>query len=316
MRIPRTAKSAVKAALPKPLLILLRSLRSRRRQLERQMEPLVTEEQLCEDLRSAGIQAGDVLMVHSALSKIGNVDGGAETVIRALIAVVSPGGTIAMPCYASGEDVEKGMADARYVDLRTLGSGTGKITEAFRNWPGVLRSSHPFSSMCALGKEASFLLRDHARAPHVCHRDSPVGRLVQLDAKVLGIGVPIGRGFGIAHHLEDTWKEFPLSVHRPPFRVRYINAEGEIVEREVIRFDPAVARTRIDQPDGAWINDQFTKHLTRLGVLRHFTFGNAPSWLIRAGAQHHEVKRLAEKGITMYMTREEFDRRGESLESW
>lgn len=316
MRIPRTAKSAVKAALPTPVLNLLRSLRSKRRQFERQMEPLVSEEQLRKDLRAAGIQGGDVLMVHSALSKVGNVDGGADAVIRALIAVVSPGGTIAMPCYASGEDVEKGMAEARYVDLRTLGSGTGKVTEAFRNWPGVLRSSHPFSSMCALGREADFLLRDHARAPQVCHLDSPVGRLVQLDAKVLGIGVPIGRGFGIAHHLEDTWDRFPLAVHQPPFRVRYIDSKGETIEREVIRFNPAVARTRIDQPDGAWINEQFTKHLTRLGLLQHFNFGNAPSWLIRAGAQHNEVKRLAQKGITMYMTREEFDRRGESLESW
>ena len=39
---------------------------------------------LVKDLNSIGIKKGDTVMVHSSLSSMGNVDGGAETVIEAL----------------------------------------------------------------------------------------------------------------------------------------------------------------------------------------------------------------------------------------
>ena len=40
------------------------------------------------DLRALGVKAGDVLLVHSSLKSMGHVEGGAETVIAALRAVL------------------------------------------------------------------------------------------------------------------------------------------------------------------------------------------------------------------------------------
>jgi aminoglycoside 3-N-acetyltransferase len=48
----------------------------------------VSQSQIAKDLRQLGIKSGDVLMVHSSLSKIGIVDGGADAVIDALIDVI------------------------------------------------------------------------------------------------------------------------------------------------------------------------------------------------------------------------------------
>ena len=54
-------------------------------------------EKITKDLRSLGVKAGDVLLVHSSLSSMGHVEGGAETVIAALRAVLGEEGTLMLP---------------------------------------------------------------------------------------------------------------------------------------------------------------------------------------------------------------------------
>ena len=57
----------------------------------------VTEEQLLHDFRGIGVMPGTSLIVHSSLSAIGWVLGGAPTVIRALARAVGETGNLAMP---------------------------------------------------------------------------------------------------------------------------------------------------------------------------------------------------------------------------
>ncbi len=52
---------------------------------------------LIEEFKKIGLQEGMMLEVHSSLSSFGHVDGGAETVIDALIACVGERGSIFMP---------------------------------------------------------------------------------------------------------------------------------------------------------------------------------------------------------------------------
>ncbi len=55
------------------------------------------------DLLALGVRPGGVLLVHSSLRSLGPLPGGAESVIRALLAVLGPDGTLLMPAlsYAS-----------------------------------------------------------------------------------------------------------------------------------------------------------------------------------------------------------------------
>ena len=55
------------------------------------------------DLRSLGVAAGDLLMVHASLRAIGPVDGGAEGVLEALETAVGPGGTLLMTLGAKDD---------------------------------------------------------------------------------------------------------------------------------------------------------------------------------------------------------------------
>ena len=61
------------------------------------MPSLVTKATVVEGLRRLGLGPGDVVLVHSSLSSLGVVLGGAEAVVDALLEAVSPGGTVMVP---------------------------------------------------------------------------------------------------------------------------------------------------------------------------------------------------------------------------
>ena len=255
-------------------------------------------------------------MVHSSLSRIGNVEGGAEAVIEALLNAVTDDGTVIMPCYNSADSVFRDLKRDELIDLRKSTSATGKISEVFRTWPGVTRSSHPFSSACAWGKMAEYITRDHASDPNVCHTQSPVGRLIELKGRVIGIGIPLAQGLGVAHCLEDTWDGFPFDVHTTPCAVAYIDSQGEKINREVCRYDPKVARTRIDYPEGAWIGKKLTAHLKARAIMKPFRCGHANSWIMEAADLFEELKRLASKNVTMYLTENRLTAQNRDVENW
>ncbi|UCE23714.1 MAG: AAC(3) family N-acetyltransferase [Candidatus Zixiibacteriota bacterium] len=310
----------VKAILPESAIQALRRtsrrLTSPSRRVDRDSLPPILVEDLVMDLKKAGIEPGDVVMVHSSLSRIGNVAGGAPTVIESLQQAVTSEGTVMMPCYNSADEAFRRSKKNDPLDLRTAPSAVGKITEVFRTSEGVMRSSHPFSSACAWGKNAEYLTSQHAAHPNVCHASSPVGRLVELKGKVLGIGIPIAQGLGVAHYLEDTWDGFPFEVHSDTVTVTYIDAEGTEVTREVSRYDPKVARTRVDYPDGQWICEKLTEHMIRVGVMNVFKFGQADLWIMEAPKLYQEMKRLARKNVTMYLTEDKLADENRDITTW
>lgn len=58
------------------------------------VKKMVTKSSLIEKLKEAGVRSGEALFVHSSLSKLGWVCGGAQTVIEAIQEVVGPSGLI------------------------------------------------------------------------------------------------------------------------------------------------------------------------------------------------------------------------------
>lgn len=303
-RIALRLKAIFKAVVPeraRPALVGIyagarRPVRSARR---RRMPP-ISSESLSTQLRASGVGTAPWVMVHSSLSRLGNVAGGAEGVIDALETAMGPEGTILMPAFGNADHV-LGSSSA-VVDLRTAPSVNGQITETFRRRGEALRSSHPFSSICASGPDAQYLTEAHHTDIGIAHAESPMGRLLQRGGgHSLGLGVHLGP-VSFYHVIEDTWPEFPLNPYREPEQVTYIDADGRRVSRTVRRYSDRYRRTRIDQPSSIWLREQMAKHLENEGVLRWFAIGECRCWLIENAGLYRELQRLARLGVTIYST--------------
>jgi len=162
-----------------------------------------TRESIAHDLRELGVTAGMTILVHSSLSALGWVCGGPVAVIQALMDVVTPHGTIAMPAMSASNSDPAAWRDPpvppswfatiraqmpAYDPATTPTRGMGCIAEVFRTWPGVVRSAHPNTSFSAWGHNAHMVV-DHHELAYCMGEHSPLARLYDLDAAVLLLGV-------------------------------------------------------------------------------------------------------------------------------
>ena len=167
---------------------------------------------LAHDLRALGVRPGGVLLVHTRMSALGWVIGGSETVVRALLDVLGPTGTLA--AYASwqehayhAEDWPAEHRDAYVATPPAFDAATGevdrdygRIPERVRTWPGALRSAHPEASVAAIGARAAWLTGEHPDDDGYGAR-SPFARLVEGDGQELMLGAPLDT-VTLLHHAE------------------------------------------------------------------------------------------------------------------
>ncbi|MDT0566473.1 AAC(3) family N-acetyltransferase [Streptomyces sp. DSM 3412] len=159
---------------------------------------------LVHDLRELGLRAGDTVLVHSALSTVGPVSNGAETMVSALSEVLGPDGTLVMYTPTPDDARAATPAPAPYT---AAGLGVGVLAETVRTRPAALRSAHPRSAFTALGAQADHITSDHSPDCSL-GEESPLGRLEKLDARVLLLGT----GF-------EACTAFHLAEYRVPSRL-------------------------------------------------------------------------------------------------
>lgn len=163
--------------------------------------PVVTRSRLLTDLEALGVAPGSILLVHASLRSMGWVVGGPEVVVQALLDAVGPKGTIVMA--AGWEDGPRGLEDwpedlrEAYLEecpafnpLRARARRDfGILAECLRTWPGASRSDHPEASMVAVGRLAQRITSVHP-ASYAYGQGSPLQKCMELDGKVLLLGVP------------------------------------------------------------------------------------------------------------------------------
>lgn len=175
------------------------------------IEPL-TGSDLITQLTELGLQAGQQVLLHSSLSSLGNVIGGADTVIDALLEVLGPEGTLVVPTLTGHKDIGPG-ADVMF-DVAATPSWTGRIPETLRQRDGAIRSLHPTHSVAAWGSAAESLTRGHEETLSPCGIGSPYVKLAsRLTGKILLLGVghnsnttlhSVEELAGVTYHLQDT----------------------------------------------------------------------------------------------------------------
>ncbi|MDX1516753.1 MAG: AAC(3) family N-acetyltransferase [Woeseiaceae bacterium] len=175
-----------------------------------------TVDSLANDLVRLGLEPGMIVMVHSALGQVGYTDGGPAALIRALLDVLGDDGTLVMPCESPQALQADGAGDpgSLVFDPAHTPTTLGTVPEAFRTWPGTLRSGHPLVSVCANGRDAAEVTREHA-LPFGEGAGTPFEKLYTLDAHTLLIGVGFNRCTSL-HYAESLTPNRRTTTHRYP----------------------------------------------------------------------------------------------------
>jgi len=221
-----------------------------------------TPRTIAEDLSALGLADGAVVIVHSAMSRLGWIAGGAQSVVEALLDVVGSTGTIVMPTQSGQlsdpaewsnppippdwvEIVRDGLPG--YDRHLTPTRGMGQVVECFRQHPDTKRSGHPLVSFAANGPLADFVVEPHPLARGT-GESSPLNRLYESDAEVLLLGVDHSSSTSL-HLAEEraTWRGKSMKMQGAPLIVES--------ERRWITYEDL----DIDDSDFARIGEDFAE---------------------------------------------------------
>ncbi|MDG2521164.1 aminoglycoside 3-N-acetyltransferase [Caulobacter segnis] len=228
----------------------------------------ITRARLRDDLHAMGLRAGDLVMVHAAMSKVGRLLHGPDALVGALRDAVGPDGTVMAyvdwdGAYDELVDAEGRVPPAWRDHVPPFDPATsrairenGVLAEFVRTTPGALRSGNPGASVAAIGARAAWLTADHP-LDYGYGEGSPFAKLVEAGGKVLMVGAPLDT-LTLLHHAEHLARIPGKRVRRieVPFAV-----EGEVHWRMVEEFDTS------DPVVGGLAEDYFAR------IVRNFLDG-------------------------------------------
>jgi aminoglycoside 3-N-acetyltransferase len=258
----------------------------------------VTKQQIISDLKNLGLKEADVVLVHSSLSRMGYVEGGANTVIDALLETVGSKGTVVVPTLTfSPEDF---LSDSPPVfDFRKSPCYTGKIPEIFLQREGAVRSIHPTHSVAAIGPHTQYLVKDNEKSETPCGKNSPFSKLIELDGYILVLGSRFGQITSF-HVVEDAVSNFPISVYmKESVKARYVDNDGMEQTMMLKLHNDKAAMRRIDNRKNK--EQELFDYCLEHGIIKIANVGKTKSYLIKARDLESVLEELLLQGITIYL---------------
>ena len=239
-------------------------------------------------MKEMGMREGSLVCIHASMKEFYNYEGTANELITKILEVLGPNGTLMMPAFP-----KKDLINSSYIfDKSKDPTGAGYLAEAFRHYPGVLRSIDVRHSVCAIGKYAEYLVKDHCSAGDCWGESSPWRRLCQMGGIVFNLGLPREYMGTFIHCIEsslknenDYWKQF----FTKKVEYHYYDDDGSTCSYSSVESD-------------------LDRRMRKGKVLRFF---NGQDWCIRRISNleikafylshcYPKMMELARKGITVY----------------
>ncbi|NMB02787.1 MAG: AAC(3) family N-acetyltransferase [Firmicutes bacterium] len=194
---------------------------------------MYSKDDLKRQIQQLGILPTDTLLVHSSMKAIGQVEGGADTVLDAFCEYLAPG-LLVLPTHTWAQI----NADYNIFDVENEPSCVGILTEIFRKRPGVYRSWHPTHSVAAFGPDAREFVQGEENFDTPCPRLGCWGKLYDRKAKVLFVGTELSRNT-IVHGVEE-WAQIPRRISQEHQLLKIRTPDGRLLERPMRRHSAPI----------------------------------------------------------------------------
>lgn len=245
-----------------------------------------TKKDLKEQLCALGAPKGSVVLVHSALRLVGEVEGGGEGLLDALIEYFTEdGGLLCVPTHTWANL----GTDKITLDLKNPESNLGALPVIALNDPRGMRSENPTHSMVVFGDRDKALrfIKDEGDVSTPTAPESCYGKLYDGDGYVLLLGVAQDKNTFL-HCVAEKLKLSNRMSDRP-VGVTVRRKSGEVISREIYLYETDYTE------DISW---HFTKYDTAFryrGCVKQGFIGDAPTQLCSARGMLETVKLIFER---------------------
>lgn len=242
---------------------------------------MYTKENLKACLREMGLTGTESIMVHSSMKSIGEVDGGADTVVDAFMEYFQDG--LFMTPTHTWAQMSKTYAT---FNPETEPACVGIIPNIFWKREGVVRSLHPTHSIAAYGKGAVEYIKGEENATTPCPPGGCWDRLKNIDAKILLLGVTHTRNTYI--HSVDEVLDIKDRLTDEPTLMHIVMPDGSVKDVQMYRhYNRTVATDCFSEEF-----DKMKQAFYELGAAKEAKFGDADCILCDAKKIFEVCKRL------------------------
>ena len=173
----------------------------------------ITQKDITEALKNLGVHSGETILVHSALTEVGYIEGGVNSVIYGLRNAVGKNGTILAPAFTSpyiyfdgrvNKSIKYRPYDTRPDGhLRDQGIYTGILPQIMLKEPDSSRSGHSTHEWVAIGEQAKEVTSGHGFTDAPAGETSPLKKALDADGSVVFFGCGINSNTFI-HYIETV----------------------------------------------------------------------------------------------------------------
>lgn len=185
---------------------------------------MYTKKDIIDHIINLGIKKEETLLIHSSMKAIGEVEGGADTVLDAFMEYMKDG-LLIFPTHTWAQ-----MNDEyRVFYVPTEPSCVGVLTNQFLKRQGVIRSWHPTHSVAAFGSDAMQYTSGEEFSDTPCPRTGCWGKLYDRKANILFLGCSPKKNTYL--HGVEEWNQIEnrLTEFYRPYQI--MTPDGNLIER-------------------------------------------------------------------------------------
>lgn len=242
---------------------------------------MLSKEEIKSQIARMGINKNDTVVIHTSLKKVGEIYGGADTLIDAFCEYLSDG-LFLVPTHTWATVGPQNPV----FDVRNTLPCIGALPRAAAAREDGVRSLHPSHSIWAYGKNAAQYVEGEENVVTPTPPDGCWGKLAKHNAKILLIGVRNDKNTFI--HTIDEEINLPDRVSEGFYTSTLIDKNGKEIKGEM--HEVFCSRS----PDVSVHFTNFEDALTYTGAQHFGTLGNAEVRIVDAALCRKTILRIYE----------------------